>query len=493
MTSADVIELPTTKPEPLSPEWWRDRLVRTLLRERPAQMARIAWYLGLQPVPEITDSSVKKMYRLLLDMSRNAWARLVIDAIAERTTVTGVRIDGTDADLEVWDLLKGAHFDVDQRLVHSESLTLKTSYFSVMERDGEVSIAPESALQVTHENDPTDRRTVRAALKLWEDDTTSEVFASLFVPGVEHRWKAPRPGSWASHQEGSVQTLDQQVTSLEWEPLDERENGYSVVPIFPLSNRPTLFAGPQSEIDDLVPVFQRIDKVTLDMLVTSHAASFKQRWVTGMKIPVDPATNEPVEPFEAAVAKLWVSPSTDTTFGQFDSSPMDPYLKVIDAAVAQVSAISRVPSYYLVSPNLVNPPSADTMMAAETGLIKKARSLLRVWGEQYEAMVRLALVIAGDDRDTTRLEIVWENPAQPSEAQVADAALKWATLGVPNQALWEKGGATPEEIARWKSMAAAAEVEKRLLNQIAPNPTPVVGEPTEDEPPTEDEGPEAFE
>ena len=114
-------------------------------------------------------------------------------------------------------------------------------------------------------------------------------------------------------------------------------------------------------------------------------------------------------------------------------------------------------------------------------------------------MVRLALKIKKDNRsDAPGLEMVWQNPAMPSDAQVADAATKWSTLGVPNEVLWEKGGASPEEIARWKNIAAREALTAQVFSDTTtvaeaeevgpaevedePETEPVETEPVETEP-----------
>jgi len=482
----------TTTPEEVSelmkPEEWRDRLLTQLFRQQPLNRERISWYLGTQPPPDVP-AKYKGVYKLLLDMSRDAWGRLLVDAISERVNLTGVRLSGDEADLDLWRILKGNHIDVDQRLVHSEALTLATSYYSVWtDGDDGVKIVPESGFQVTHEADPADRREMLAAIKAWKDDVRGLLYATIYLPESIFRWSAPIPDSWTdfenTHTHGSkrekldhgdehsiilnssVSSIQEKVEEIKWVERDEFEveNTLGRVPIVPISNRPTLFAGAQSEIDDLVPILERIDKFTLDLLVTSEAGSFKQKWATGLKVPTDPISKKPIEPYDAAVSKLWIATDEKTKFGSFDASELAPYLAAIDAQVAQLSAVSRVPSYYLVSPNLVNPPSAETMQAVEGGLIRKAEALMGVWGEAYEELIRLALEVLGDERaDEEGLELVWDDPSMPSAAVQADAAVKWATLGVPNEVLWEKGGATPEEIARWKTISARQALTAAVL------------------------------
>ena len=139
----------------------------------------------------------------------------------------------------------------------------------------------------------------------------------------------------------------------------------------------------------------------------------------------------------------------------FGATDLGPYLRAIDSQVSVLSGISRVPSYYLISPSLVNPPSAETALAADQGLVRKAQSQTKTWGESYEEVSRLVLLTQGDTRGElgeVNIESVWMDPRTRSEAQIADAAVKWATLGIPNEELWTWAGASPEEVARWRTM-----------------------------------------
>jgi len=48
-------------------------------------------------------------------------------------------------------------------------------------------------------------------------------------------------------------------------------------------------------------------------------------------------------------------------------------------------------------------------------------------------------------------ETIWKDPEYRSEAEQVDAALKLRALEIPTKALWERIGASQEEIKRWES------------------------------------------
>ncbi len=96
----------------------------------------------------------------------------------------------------------------------------------------------------------------------------------------------------------------------------------------------------------------------------------------------------------------------------------------------------------------------------------KVRDKQLYFGESWEGVVRLAFRALGDPRaNVTDSEVVWADAESRTEAEHVDALVKMSSLGVPREALWEKWGASPTEIARWKAQAA----EEALL---APEPVP---------------------
>ena len=434
----------------------RDRLLVRLAAQRAHAAILWAWYHGEQPSP-VVQTRYRDAYALLLEIARTPWARLVVDTIAERLHVTGFRSASAEVEREAWATFEASQLNADEWLVYTEALIVGVGYVSV---DG-ATIAPESVFEVTHEPQLGNRRTVAAALKMYPLDWAGKTWAvELYRPEATYRWAAEveRPLAADTDDLTVFPIDDRSFDSSRWEEADAftTANARREVPVVPFENRATVLGGGVSELEDCIPVLRRIDKLTLDKLMTSEYGSFRQRWATGLEVPKDPETGKPVEPFKAAVDRLWIAEGEagkDARFGSFDATELSPYLQAIDAEIAALAAISRVPAHYLMQSQLANPPSAESLIAGESGLVAKVRQRQSRFGEAWE--VALALALGGD---VEPVETIWRDAEMRNPAQVADAAVKLSSIGVPERALWEYIGATPQQIDAWAIQKAAADL-----------------------------------
>jgi SPP1 Gp6-like portal protein len=447
----------------------RDRLLAKLTLQRDHAALLWGWYHGEQDYP-VVPGRYRDAYQLLIGMARTPWARLVVDTIAERLHVMGFRSIAQGQDQEAWQLFQASAMNADERLVYTEALVTGEGYLSV---SGDGSIAAESAFEVTHEPVPGNRRQVAAAIKVYPLDSTWRVWGcELYRPDATYRWSAELPPLSNVELMFPLDLPDRDRERLDWQPAEPFVSGnpLGVVPIVPFENRATILGGGVSELEDCIPLLRRIDKLNLDMMLAGDVAAFRQKWATGLEIPKDPTTGKPVEPFRAAVDRLWVSENPDTKFGTFEASDLGQYLKAIDAQIAALAAISRVPAHYLLQSNLANPPSAESLVAAESGLVAKVRERQRRFGEAWERALALALSATGIDPAT--MEVVWQDAEMRNPAQVADAAVKLQTIGVPQRALFEYIGATPQQINEWTLEAAAADLAALAVTGASGGPTP---------------------
>ena len=206
-----------------------------------------------------------------------------------------------------------------------------------------------------------------------------------------------------------------------------------------------------SEIQQVIPVQDAINKILLDMLVASEFGSFRQRWVTGMEIPRDPETSQPVEPFKAAVDRLWMSENPAVKFGEFNQTDLAPYVKSVEMLVQHIASQTRTPPHYFYLSGQF--PSGESIKSAETGLVAKARRKMRHLSESWEEVMRLAFDVDDDARaGFTEAETIWADPESRTEGEHADATLKKRALGVPLQQLWVDLGYSPQEIERFRQM-----------------------------------------
>jgi hypothetical protein len=68
--------------------------------------------------------------------------------------------------------------------------------------------------------------------------------------------------------------------------------------------------------------------------------------------------------------------------------------------------------------------------------------------------MRLAFAYRGDEAraQAANAETIWADPESRSEGELVDALTKMRTLGVPLEALWERWGASPQQIEKWKNL-----------------------------------------
>lgn len=405
---------------------------------------------GDHPLPDLDSRRSKNQrareeYKRLMQESVSNWTGLVVDATLERLAIDGFRFGGEQvAALDVWaQIWQPNSLDAESVLVFDTALSLGNAFVSVWPgNDGAPVIVPEHPSQVICRYEEGTRRARVAALKEWTD-TAGDTHLTLFES--DEIWKLT-----VYKKDGEY--LPRLVGDEPW-PLP---NPYGVVPVveFAANQRlkPSLHGGGVAEFAAAIPIQDRINETVFNRLMAGQFAAFRQRWATGMEIPID-EDGVQVEPFKAAVDRLWVSENPDTRFGEFAESDLSGYVKAVEADVRHMAAITRTPPHYLLG-DMVN-ISGDALKAAEAGLVAKVRRHQLGFGEAWEEVVRVALKVQGDSRaDDQAAEVVWRDPEKRTEGELVDSLVKMRSLGMPLSAIFERYGASQQEIAKWSAEAA---------------------------------------
>lgn len=469
----------TDEPAFESPLWWLRALDQKLERRRPFIRRFESYYDGLHRLSFAT-SRFRESFGNLFAAFADNWCDLVVDASVERLSVEGFRY-GTDSggDDAAWRLWQANDLDADAAIAHTESVKCGEAYIIVGPGDAADTprITIERPAEVVVQNAPGSRHLRLAALKKWvELDGT--VMATVYLPDAVYRFQADMP----------VSTLADALLNTRWVPRRDdvgavEHHDLGVVPVIPLMNNPSMLAG-RSDIAQVIPMQDAINKLVADMIVASEFASFRQRWATGIEIPIDPITGQPLtQQFLSSVANVWTVPEGEgVTFGEFGASDLGNYVRAVEMLVQHVAAQTRTPPHYLLGSSGTF-PSGESLKAVETGLVAKVRRKQVVFGEAWEEAMRLAFKLAGDAEraGAESSQVIWRDPESRTEGERVDALVKMATLGVPREALWEKWGATPQEIARWQDMAAAEEARAQFAGiglAVDPNaPHPITAAP----------------
>lgn len=445
------------------------------LNYRQAGLERYSHYYEGEQRLVFASDKWRRAFGGLFTEFRDNWCALVVDAVEERLNVTGFRFGDEAGDEDAWHIWQANGLDADSQLAHTESLINGVSFALVWYgEDGIPEISIEAPEQMIVDYQPGSRRVRRSALKKWADG--DDVFCTLYMR--DFLWK---------FQAKTASTLSPVATG--WQRREEPgeawplPNPLGVVPVIPFVNRPRLLprhvTEGDSEIGDVIPLQDAVNKVLLDMLVASEFGAFRQRWTTGLDIPTDPETNLPIEPFKPAVDRLWISENPETKFGEFGQTDLLPYTRAAELFVQHIASQTRTPPHYFYLSGQF--PSGESIKSAETGLVAKARRKMRHFGESWESIMRLAFRIMDDERSHfIAAETIWGDPESRTEGQHVDALLKLKSLGVPEPQLWEDAGFSPQQIARFATMRAEQAYYDALAQPITfgpPDRTQPTGQP----------------
>lgn len=429
------------------------------------------YYDGTQPLLFASEQFRKAFGGLFSEFSDN-WCAPVINACAERLKVTGFRFGDTpQADGDAWriwqanDLDAGANLGIKASLIDSRSALLiwPTSDPNTPK------ITVESAMQmvVAYDSGTGERL---AAWKRWTDEWTGEKVGTLYLPDGLYKFrKAKQISTSIVLPRGAMKPpeWERRLVKDEAWPLP---NPMGVVPVVELQNDPRLGCEPRSDLDSVIPLQDAVNKLFADMMVSAEFSAFRQKWATGIDIPVNPVTNQPLEDWEMAVSKfIRVPPSDDPMsndtpkFGTFDATDLNNYKIALDLVVSHIASQTRTPQHYLSSS--ADRLSGESIKSAETGLVAKAKDKHVFLADPFEEAMRLAFKAIGDPRaNEMSAEVIWGDPETRTEAEHIDAVgKKRQMLDVPREQCWEDAGYTPQQIARFKAM----ELEDQLF---APSP-----------------------
>jgi hypothetical protein len=434
-----------TQPAPLSPQWWLKKLYTALLKQREEFEFYDAYYRGVPSrLPWLTEQAQKDMKRLL-SLTRSNYMGLVIDSMVERMQIVGFRINGAaDADKKTWEIWQENAMDSGSDQVLLESAIGGCSFVLVApnpQRPDRPLIVPEHPTQtiVAYESGTARRKRI-AGLKVWQDEWTGRLFATLHLPGLLFKFQTDKKP--AGVELNNPTWVERSVPGETW-PM---KTGYDDIFLIEVMNNPRLLTGGVSEIADVTPIQDRVNKTLADRLMAQDYGAFPQKWATGF-----PAEDENGNPQRIDVGKdrMVTSEIAETKFGQWESAPLDPYSTAKREDIKDIASRTRTPAQYLLGE--MSNVNGETLKASESGMVSKVRQRHRTAGEGFEETVRVARKLAGLGGEDQSMETMWNNPEFRTEGELVDALVKMSTLGVPQEALWERWGASPLEIQRWRA------------------------------------------
>ena len=421
---------------------------RKLDRQAAVAAGYQAYYDDESGIIALMDTEERRTFRALLAEARANLAELVVNAVAERLQVTGFRFGNEEDSSAAWAIWQANSMDADAEMLQTDALTQGSSFVLVQPDEASpvgVTISPESALQATVLYQPGNRHRRRAGYKRWTDEATAGRTEVLITPDEIVTWE---PGTSRAR------------------PLVE-PNPAGVVGMVELAPQPRTVGPPRSELLSVIPIQDRVHTTLFNRSVSVDYGANRQVWATGIKVAREVIkaqdgtdTTKVSRPFQIGANRLLTNENPDGRFGSIAESNLQGYLDAVKQDVELLASITQTPAHYLLG--TVANLSADALKAAEAGLVSKVRRRALHLGEDWEEVIRLGLQFIGSPAAAdVSAEVIWADFETRTEGQLVDALVKMATLKVPYEVLWEKWGATQQEIERWHE-----------LNEGTPEPEP---------------------
>lgn len=479
--------MPVAADVPESPGWWLKRLGKKLLDERddshddegevtPGLNTLTKYAEGRAPLPTLPGVDPREVASWMKD-ARTNWTSLVLDSTVERLGVDGFRFGGVDgdgdsgkADEDTNRIWRENGMRADSGLVHYGALSQRRAFVLVEEGDnGRPVLTHETPRQVVVEHEQGNHRKLAAGLKLWCDDWTGQTRATLWTPDRVYGFVTKRENPVFAPR--AAELKEWEAFALPGSKESELANALGVVPLVPFVNRRNRRASGFAEHEDVISVQNRINLSLIMLIAAMKYGAFRQRWAAGLEVDEDPVTGQKIQPFTLDIKRLWTTEDPEVKFGEFAATDLMPYVRAVTAAVQDLAAISRTPPHYLIGA-VVN-VSGDALKAAETGLVAKVEDRQTAFGESWQNVMRLAFRVLGETEkaEAFDLETVWRDPESRTVSELADAAVKKQSAGVPWRQRMEDMGYTPSQISRMEiDRAADAMNAQTALDPAAPPP-----------------------
>lgn len=369
-----------------------------------------------------------------------------VTAIAERLRVTALTLGGT-ASRPLWSAYQANDLDQALPLAFREALGLGTSYAMVWDKTGRQrpNVSVESAKQMIVDRDPGSREIV-SAWKVWE--TKDNFQGRLYLPDAIIPFTSPQ-GSGAWREGKSIR------------------NPLGVVPVVEFRNAARLLGEGISEINDLKPLVDALNKVLADMMVGSEFYARPRRTATGIEMESDDEGN-PINPFPEG-DRMMVSEAENARFGSLPASDLASYEAAVRVLLGQIMAVSALPAHYLGALT-GQAPGADGLRAAEAALTARAEAKQAIFGRPVEQVGRLMAAIQNDGSpEDFEVGVRWADAATRSVAQESDAVVKLHQAGLlPMDYALARLGYGDDEIREIRRARRAEAADARVAGMAQP-------------------------
>lgn len=410
-----------------------------------------AYYDGRHS-PVFSNPRLAKTFAYLLYHLRDNLCPAVCDSLVDRLQLEGLSSDGTETTdflAEVW---KANRMDVKAGKLHQQAITLGDAYLIAWPNEQGLPTlfsqkTPEFA--VRYGEDDLGQDTIVEAVKAWQIPD-GRLRVTRYLPEQIERYAT----------KGRAQNIPESLNSLVPFTDDGQEavvdNPFGKVPVFRFANGNDYAS---SELRDVLPLQNLLNKSIGDLAVASEFQALPQRWMTGAEIPMDPETGAPRK-LESGPGSVWSFPNAEAKLGEFSGADLTKFTEVLNDLRVEIARVSRTP-LHLLTLGTGDFPSGEALRTADGPLAAKVRDRQAVFGEVWEDIGRFCCQVAGVDPGD--IQTVWVDTTPHSEKEQAEIAILKSQLGASKRQLLIEMGYSPAQIEQMLE-------EKAQVAQVSSEP-----------------------
>jgi hypothetical protein len=383
---------------------------------------------------------------------RDNFMNVVVDSLAERLSVIGFEIENDAVAEWAWELWNRNRMDYVQNVIHAETIMLGDSYL-LCDWDEE-NERPRWTHQIAemimpHYNETS--RIIDWASKKWIQrphiGDEPETRLNLYYDDRVEKYVA-KGGVWSKYQDDADETWPVPWLNGSGEPLG--------VPLIHFRNRPMGGDFGQSEIINVIPMQDLLNKTLIDLTMILDTLAFPQRYTLNVN---------------HGASRLDILPGSVTEFhseydggsvGQWNAASVDGPLKTIESLVQHIAGTTRTPQHLFQI--MGGAPSGEALKTAESGLVNKARQRMVNFGNSWEDALMMAMRIQAafgqsqPEINEGSISTTWDDPETRNEIIHLQSLVVKKELGVSKTQILREMGYNQEQINNMEEDAQAERV-----------------------------------
>ena len=384
---------------------------------------------------------------------RDNFCNVVIESLAERLNVIGINSNNDVVSEWAWNLWQKNRMDATQVIVHTDTVMVGDSYI-LCDWDTE-NERPRWSHQIAerigaHYSEMT--RKLDWASKKWLQyprlGDEPETRLNIYYDDRVEKFVA-RGGVWSPY-------MDEDDT--EWPTPWVGRNGEPLgVPLIHFRNKPLGEDFGVSEIENIIPMQDLLNKTLIDLVMVLDTLAFPQRYT----VDIDHNSSR-IDILPGAVTEFHTELESGGSVGQCDAANVDGPIRSIEMMVQHIAGISRTPQHLFQIAG--GSPSGEALKTAETGIVQKAKQRMVNFGNSWEDSIMMSLRIqeafgqsVASLEDLT-LDFEWDDPETRNEQSHLETMKSKLELGIPKQQIWREMGYSQEEIDQMDADAGQTRV-----------------------------------